>query len=778
MISNLGDFTEDDTIYLMFNTYTSDDPSASSTITNLLDTDVHIHKDDGLVPRNNAAGITVSIDFDGITGSHMIKIDTSDNTVAGFWVVGHDYFVRIEGTTIDGATINSVVGQFSIENRFKEVTVTSLAANVITAASINADAITEAKIADNAIAGEHLNATACTKIIDDFETQSQADPTGFHVNVKEVNGTAQTANDNSADINLILADTNELQTDWANAGRLDMILDACALEATIAALNNITAANVVDEFETQSQADPTGFHVNVKEVNGTAQTANDNGADINEILLDTAVIGALGAGLTAIPWNAAWDAEVESEVNDGLVAFFTTSAQLVDDIWDEILSGVTHNIATSAGRRIRELGAYFITGGTAQAGSAHGITLAAGESVTNHIFNRNLIVIFAGTGAGQTRTIVDYNGATKVAVVDRNWWVNPDATSEYSIIPDDTPLVADHGVATAGGNNTITIRTDASAINDTYAGSIIQIMAGLGRGQSKLIDSYNGATKVVTICSTWVTNPDNTSVYVIMPYGTALVCNISADPLADIKTQADDALTDIKLDHLVAVADGDDPVDNSIIAMLAASDGDWSGFAIADDSLEALRDRGDAAWITGAGGSPPTTLQNTTINVLADQTEFTLVAGSTDDDAYNGCIIVVEDAGDATQKCVGRILNYTGVTRTVFLEADPGVFVMANGDTVDVIAVEKTWAAATKALTDKSGFALSAAGIDAFLDEVIGDAVHATPNSVGAMLHAVYCRFMQKRTATDAIEKAYKLDDITELKAFNLADAGGMSSRT
>lgn len=44
-----------------------------------------------------------------------------------------------------------------------------------------------------------------------------------------------------------------------------------------------TAAAIVDDWETQSQADPTGFQVNVKEVNGTAQTANDNGEDINAI---------------------------------------------------------------------------------------------------------------------------------------------------------------------------------------------------------------------------------------------------------------------------------------------------------------------------------------------------------------------------------------------------------------------------------------------------------------------------------------------------------------
>ena len=65
-----------------------------------------------------------------------------------------------------------------------------------------------------------------SEIVDEWETQSQADPTGFHVNVLEVAGTAQTANDNGADINAILADTNELQTDWTDGGRLDLIIDA------------------------------------------------------------------------------------------------------------------------------------------------------------------------------------------------------------------------------------------------------------------------------------------------------------------------------------------------------------------------------------------------------------------------------------------------------------------------------------------------------------------------------------------------------------------------
>lgn len=70
---------------------------------------------------------------------------------------------------------------------------------------------------------------------------------------------------NSTQLAAIVADTNELQTDWADGGRLDLIVDG--------------------------------------------------------ILTDTAEIGTAGAGLTAIPWNAAWDAEVQSEVADGLAAF-------------------------------------------------------------------------------------------------------------------------------------------------------------------------------------------------------------------------------------------------------------------------------------------------------------------------------------------------------------------------------------------------------------------------------------------------------------------------
>ena len=157
---------------------------------------------------------------------------------------------------------------------------------------------------------------------------------------------------------------------------------------------------------------------------------------------------------------------------------------------------------------------------------------------------------------------------------------------------------------------------------------------------------------------------------------------------AEIESECNDALIALKLDHLIAVADADDVVDNSVIAKLAskAATANWSDFVNTTDALEAIRDRGDAAWTTGAGGSDRLLMVDTTIATLASQTSFTLTAGSADDDAYNNATIVIEDASTATQKAIGLISNYVGSTKMVTLKYDPGIFTMAATDKVYILA--------------------------------------------------------------------------------------------
>lgn len=163
---------------------------------------------------------------------------------------------------------------------------------------------------------------------------------------------------------------------------------------------------------------------------------------------------------------------------------------------------------------------------------------------------------------------------------------------------------------------------------------------------------------------------------------------------AQVNTEVDTALSDIKLDHLVAVADADDPVDGSIIAELVSATGDWSTFVASTDSMQALRDRGDAAWTTGAGGTPPDLLQNTTITGLSTQLVFNLTAGSSDDDAYDNATAVITDAVTAEQKSCSAVGSYVGATKTITLSDTP-IFTIANGDTIDLIVAPKALALAS-----------------------------------------------------------------------------------
>lgn len=72
--------------------------------------------------------------------------------------------------------------------------------------------------------------------------------------------------------------------------------------------------------------------------------------------------------------------------------------------------------------------------GTAQGGSLTTMTLAAGASGESGYYNDDIITITAGTGSGQTATVIGYSGGSKIATV-ASWsgGIAPDNTSQYSI---------------------------------------------------------------------------------------------------------------------------------------------------------------------------------------------------------------------------------------------------------------------------------------------------------------------------------------------------------
>lgn len=219
-----GDYDTTETVYIPFNTFSSDDPSASVTITNLVAGDVEIHKDGSTTQRASDNGVTVTINFDGVTGNHLVSIDLSDNSDAGYYANGSRYQVRIEGATVDGGTINAWIGSFSIGCTLRPTTAgrtldveTGGCAGIDWANVANPTTALDLSGTDIQLCDTVTTLTGHTAQTGDNYTRLGA-PAGASVSADIAA--------NQADLNTILADTNELQTDWTDGGRLDLLIDA------------------------------------------------------------------------------------------------------------------------------------------------------------------------------------------------------------------------------------------------------------------------------------------------------------------------------------------------------------------------------------------------------------------------------------------------------------------------------------------------------------------------------------------------------------------------
>ena len=96
--------------------------------------------------------------------------------------------------------------------------------------------------------------------------------------------------------------------------------------------------------------------------------------------------------------------------------------------------------------------------GTAVAGSTSTtINFASGTyngvTYANHALKGNYVLIAGGTGAGQTRTLLDYNSTGPVGNIGRTWDITPDATSVYIVVGNPHPVVDNNLAVTTGTNS-------------------------------------------------------------------------------------------------------------------------------------------------------------------------------------------------------------------------------------------------------------------------------------------------------------------------------------
>jgi hypothetical protein len=139
----------------------------------------------------------------------------------------------------------------------------------------------------------------------------------------------------------------------------------------------------------------------------------------------------------------------------------------------------------------------------------------------------------------------------------------------------------------------------------------------------------------------------------------------------DVNAEVDTALGDARLDELMTAALGSQPTAGSMFADLTEDDGGTQRF-----NTNALEQ-------APTGGTNPNVLVDTTIDAITSQTEFTLIAGSNDDNAYDDQAIVLTDASDNDYPSVRKVNSYTGSTKTVVIDSAPDFTIIA-GDGVKI----------------------------------------------------------------------------------------------
>ena len=153
----------------------------------------------------------------------------------------------------------------------------------------------------------------------------------------------------------------------------------------------------------------------------------------------------------------------------------TSEDSIVDKVWDEPLTGATHNNPTSAGRRLRQASAWLSVEGSLS--GTHTLTSIQSD-LTNGVdnfYNDQTFVFVSGDLQGQARLITSYNSTTKVFTFDEAFTSIPSDGDEFAVFANhEHPITQiQAGLATSAQLNTAEANIIAEIdVNETKLDSI------------------------------------------------------------------------------------------------------------------------------------------------------------------------------------------------------------------------------------------------------------------------------------------------------------------
>jgi hypothetical protein len=212
--------------------------------------------------------------------------------------------------------------------------------------------------------------------------------------------------------------------------------------------NELNTAQPTSGLSITAQLFQTGITVGAAITCDEVGTTRFYSGDMPAITAGTYQVVFYDSAITPVSGGViAWNGTSEILVNDLSTA---TTAGIADAVWDEVLTGATHNITSSAGRRLRILDdERIIAEGQTVSATTNTITL---EPIGTLCVGQTIVVTDQDTDEKQVRFILAFDTDTDTATVDSNWCVVPTAGDEYLLTTVRDPLVTrgNHPSGTVG----------------------------------------------------------------------------------------------------------------------------------------------------------------------------------------------------------------------------------------------------------------------------------------------------------------------------------------
>ena len=212
-----------------------------------------------------------------------------------------------------------------------------------------------------------------------------------------------------------------------------------------------------------------------------------------------------------------WLASGASVANGSITMQFYS---ILEDIWyaKRSMSNMVPTLLTDLSlERFTENSAMWYTG-QATAGTTTSLTDANAQGWVTNGWAGYYAFIWTGTGRGQLGIIA--SNTTTALTFSNTLSIAPDTTSRYNI------MGYDAGTLTSTSGRIVFDSTKSWPVN-RWSNYTIRIVAGVGIGQTRQIMS-NGSDSIV-VYDVWNTQPDNTSVYQILPDIMDMVITLGAN---------------------------------------------------------------------------------------------------------------------------------------------------------------------------------------------------------------------------------------------------------